>query len=35
MLAEIFGDDPPREPERVPLSLVHVWGAALGSRQET
>ena len=28
MLSEIFGDDLPPEPERVPLSVVHVWGSA-------
>jgi hypothetical protein len=25
LLAEIFGDDLPPEPEQVPLPLVHVW----------
>jgi len=35
LLAEVFGDNLPPEPERVPLPLVHVWGAALDSRQST
>ena len=26
LLGEIFGEQLPPEPERVPLSLVHVWG---------
>lgn len=26
LLAEIFGDDLPAEPERIPLSVIHVWG---------
>jgi hypothetical protein len=26
LLAEIFGDELPPEPERRPLSVVHVWG---------
>jgi len=26
LLKEIFGDNLPPEPERVPLPLVHVWG---------
>ena len=30
LLAEVFGDELPPEPERVPVSLVHLWGAALG-----
>jgi hypothetical protein len=25
MLQKIFGDDVPPEPERVPLSVIHVW----------
>jgi hypothetical protein len=25
LLREIFGDQPPPEPERSPLSLLHVW----------
>src|SRR5579862_3159409 len=25
LLAEIFGDTPPTEPERTPLAVVHVW----------
>jgi hypothetical protein len=25
LLGEIFGDDLPGEPDRVPLSVVHVW----------
>lgn len=29
LLHEIFGDDLPDEPERVPLPVVHAWGAAL------
>ena len=32
LLAEVFGDNLPPEPERVPLSLVHVWGDRIGSR---
>jgi hypothetical protein len=31
LLAEIFGDQLPAEPERVPLSVIHVWGPT-GSR---
>jgi len=31
LLAEVFGDELPPEPERVPLEVVHVWGKALGS----
>jgi hypothetical protein len=30
LLAEIFGDQLPPEPERVPLPVVHAWRAALG-----
>ena len=26
LLREVFGDELPDEPVRVPLSLVHVWG---------
>jgi hypothetical protein len=26
LLSEVFGDDLPPEPERVPLPVVHVWG---------
>lgn len=26
MLSEIFGDQLPAEPDRVPLSVIHVWG---------
>ncbi len=26
LLGEIFGDDLPSEPERTPISVVHVWG---------
>ena len=26
LLGEIFGDDLPAEPERIPLSVIHVWG---------
>jgi hypothetical protein len=29
LLAEIFGDDLPPEPERAPLSVVHAWGSAV------
>jgi hypothetical protein len=29
LLHEIFGDDLPDEPERVPLPLVHAWGMAV------
>ena len=29
LLHEIFGDDLPDEPERVPLPVVHAWGASL------
>ncbi len=25
MLSEIFGDDLPPEPERVPLAVIHIW----------
>jgi hypothetical protein len=25
LLKGIFGDDPPPEPERVPLNAIHVW----------
>ena len=31
LLTEIFGDDLPPEPERTPLSVVHVWGSATGA----
>ncbi len=31
LLHEIFGDDLPDEPERTPLSVVHVWGSAATS----
>ena len=27
LLSEVFGDDLPPEPERTPLSVVHVWGS--------
>jgi hypothetical protein len=27
LLAEVFGDDLPPEPERTPLPVIHVWGA--------
>jgi len=30
LLAPIFGDQLPPEPERTPVALLHVWGAALG-----
>jgi hypothetical protein len=26
LLSEIFGDDMPPEPDRIPLSVIHVWG---------
>jgi hypothetical protein len=29
LLTEIFGDELPGEPERTPLSVLHVWGSAL------
>jgi hypothetical protein len=29
LLREIFGDELPPEPERIPLSLVHAWGSAI------
>jgi hypothetical protein len=29
LLTEIFGDELPPEPERMRLSVVHVWGRAL------
>lgn len=32
LLAEIFGDQLPPEPDRPPLSVVHAWGSGLGSR---
>lgn len=34
LLAEIFGDELPPEPERAPLSVVHVWGSALSVTKE-
>jgi hypothetical protein len=34
LLAEIFGDALPPEPERDPLSVVHVWGSALSTTHE-
>ncbi len=27
LLSEIFGDQLPAEPERVPLPVIHVWGS--------
>jgi hypothetical protein len=30
MLAEVFGDELPEEPDRIPLPVIHVWGP--GSR---
>jgi hypothetical protein len=27
LLSEIFGDQLPAEPERIPLSVIHVWGS--------
>ena len=29
LLAEIFGDQLPPEPERTPLRVVHAWGSAV------
>jgi hypothetical protein len=26
LLAEVFGDQPPPEPERHPLAVIHCWG---------
>lgn len=26
LLAEVFGEDLPPEPERTPLDVIHVWG---------
>lgn len=34
LLSEIFGDDLPPEPERAPLSVVHVWGSAVTAVEE-
>ncbi len=34
LLAEIFGDDLPPEPERTPLSVIHVWGSAATTNEE-
>lgn len=34
MLTEIFGDELPPEPERVPLSVVHVWGSTVTVAEE-
>jgi hypothetical protein len=31
LLAEVFGDDLPPEPERVPLPVVHIWGTTFDS----
>lgn len=28
LLRQVFGDDQPPEPERVPLDVIHVWGPA-------
>jgi hypothetical protein len=28
LLAEIFGNDVPPEPERYPMRVIHVWGSA-------
>jgi hypothetical protein len=28
LLAEVFGDELPPEPERAPVSVVHAWGSA-------
>jgi hypothetical protein len=27
LLSEIFGDQLPEEPERLPLAVIHVWGS--------
>ena len=27
LLSEIFGDQLPEEPERIPLAVIHVWGS--------
>ncbi len=35
LLAEIFGDELPPEPERAPLSVIHVWGAARTFTEDT
>ena len=31
LLAEVFGDQLPPEPARVPLPVVHVWATEVGS----
>ena len=31
LLAEMFGDQLPPEPPRVPLPVVHIWGTAINS----
>jgi hypothetical protein len=31
LLAEVFGDDLPDEPERVELPVVHAWGSVIAS----
>ena len=31
LLAEIFGEQLPPEPAQVPLPVVHIWGATIGS----
>jgi hypothetical protein len=33
LLAEIFGDELPAEPERTPISVFHAWGAAFDSTE--
>ena len=35
LLTEIFGDELPPEPERVPLSVVHAWGSAINVEEST
>lgn len=32
LLAEIFGDDLPPEPERTPLRVIDAWGSAVEGR---
>jgi hypothetical protein len=35
LLAEIFGDQLPPEPERAPVSVFHAWGSALTVTEES
>jgi hypothetical protein len=35
LLSEIFGDEVPPEPERVPLSVIHAWGPAINLEETT